>query len=114
MRPIAIINPGSGPVVESDADQAEKNIEAWAKEACRVAPAKFEKIVRKSSWDGDGRFGYEVSLRIAGSVREFEVMMPGVPDLDGNVLHTPRLYVDGDSWWWEFSFPSAEDYEEES
>lgn len=92
-----IINPGTGPVPDADPEEATRNMVALLDDA-GIAHATFQPVL--GQYDGSGRFSYTVRL----GERESEVDMPGVPVerlRDEGLLGTPRLYVDGSSWWWK-------------
>lgn len=92
------VNPGAGPVENSEESLAIVAMEQFIKDAKAV---RFE---RKPKWDEDGRFGFKVYREKT----TFEVLMPGLPleqvrymgTPGQNIWNYPRLYVDGGSWVW--------------
>jgi len=101
---IVLMNPGSGPVRgKSTMDHAWANMERLVEEA-RIPGATFERDLRGD--DDDGRFDFVVKL----GLRSTTVCMPGLPLTEvrfdpetQNSLEFPRLYVDGNSWWWKYA-----------
>jgi hypothetical protein len=89
------------------------NTSRWAKEAARRVDGK----VVRTEWDGmppiDGRHGFYATIEANGVMRVFALAMPGVPCVKGNIWDRPRLYVDGNSWAWEYSFPDHEYFSKE-
>lgn len=93
-----IINPGSGPVINSRKRQADAACRAIIRDA-GLDGVRFELANEERQYEG--RYIYWF---IKGKMR-VEVMMPGVTlkVLRGDLLHAPRLYIDGSSWFWKFA-----------
>ena len=103
---IAIINPGSGPVLGADEENGIRNIVQFVKDCEDQSGITGIAWCRKPENDEDGRFGFLVYYE---DVRH-EVDMPGLPlenvrylNETQNIWHFPRLYVDGSSWVWKFA-----------
>jgi len=99
-----IINPGSGPVLNSSQENAIENIKHF------ILDNGVENVawVRISEQDyGEGRYAF---LLWKDNVC-YEIQMPGIPlekvrymgSGDQNIWDFPRLYVDGSSWVWKFA-----------
>ena len=105
-----IINPGTEPCLDANADDAWTNMRALIAE-CGLPDADIE---RDPSGDDDGGRWYFV---VRHYDRECSVEMPGWPlervrytgDDDQNIWHFPRLYVDGDSWVWKYAVSQLRD-----
>lgn len=85
------------------------------------AMTEWRRVNRVHRWerrplydDDEGRYGFRVwhmrPSRRRGAQEQVEcghfVLMPGVPLKllkDEHLIDVPRLYVDGNSWWWKFS-----------
>jgi hypothetical protein len=97
-----LINPGSGAVQDSTLEQAQLNMNAF------VAALGGE-VVAERAPDADadrGRFTFELRC----GKESVEVDMPGCSlELlrDSRSMFTPRLYVDGSSWYWPFALGVA-------
>jgi len=104
-----IINPGTEAVPRATGKQAEKNIRRWAREAAAKLGGK-RITLRKLGPSDEGRYPFFVKLECNGVQLGFTVLMPGIANIDGGPWVSPRLYVDGSSWLWEFSFPHAEEF----
>ena len=97
-----IINPGTGPVADATEELA---IAAATKmvDDIKLQGATFRRAPKRD--EGDGRYGFVFSL----DERSVDVDIPGLPldrvrYMNGqNPWHFPRLYVDGNSWLWEFA-----------
>ncbi len=99
----ALINPGSGPV--------------RAASSVVMARARMRDFIKALDIDGvrstggrkldEGRADFRLSL----GKRSVLVSMPGVTAalLTGSLPYAPRLYVDGNSWWWEFALSVVKD-----
>jgi hypothetical protein len=111
------INPGSGPVGNATADQAEANMRQFTADLTerghenvvieRKADADYNTI------DHDGRFCWTVSVDGEPAI---EVQMPGIPldqvrwlGRDQDIWQFPRLYVDDSSWIWFFALNQFRD-----
>lgn len=95
---MTLINPGSGPVPEASEQQAADNMAAFAKEL-EQAGVGVTSFVRAATSDyGDGRYAFEI---LTDDERRIEIQMPGAP-LD-HVKEWTRLYVDSQSWDWDFA-----------
>lgn len=99
-----LIDPGSGPIAGATETVARTNMQEflaalWLGDgvaAVMVGPA------RDYAGVPDGRWAFVVSL----GERSCKVEMPGVAGLAeaaASALMHPRLYVDGDSWFWDFA-----------
>ena len=99
-----IINPGTGEVEDAREEYADENIVQL------VQDVGLERITyrRDAPRDyGKGRFAYQLS----DAQRDVEVQMPGWPlervrylgEKDQDMGNFPRLYVDGESWFWRFA-----------
>lgn len=108
MTEIVIINPGTGPVADAKLADATSCMKAFAADLA----ARLGKTVTFSRTRGDEDVRY--AFVVACDKREVSVDMPGLPVdrvryQDGmNPWHFPRLYVDGNSWLWEFAVNIAE------
>lgn len=107
------INPGSGHVRDYGLVReswAESNMRHFVAELSQSAgrPVHCE---RRPKWDESGRFGFRLRLGKRGAT----VLMPGCAlkrvrfvSGDGqNPWHFPRLYVNWNSWLWEFAVSDA-------
>jgi hypothetical protein len=116
-----IINPGSGPVPRANVRSAIANMKHWCKEAGPLYTfVRDEKLE-----DGDGRFGFRVTHMRPEKRRpskrlvecKHTVLMPGLPiarvryarEAGQNIWDFPRLYLDGNSWVWCWSFPHKDE-----
>lgn len=121
MNAMVLINPGTGHCGRATLRQAWTNVRAWCREAKMGAPAR-----RPGYDDGEGRYGF-VATDWRPSRRRgappgtltgctHVILMPGISmttlrgpsswtDDRGCLRFAPRLYVDGNSWLWKFSFP---------
>lgn len=97
------INPGSGPVHNSNEEHAEANIRAFVDDLGIQGAG----IQRTCESDSRGRFGFVLELKD----KRVEIEMPGIP-LENvrylglpeqDIWNFPRLYVDGSSWVWMFA-----------
>lgn len=109
---VVIINPGSGPVAGATVDHAYTNM-AKLLEDSGCGP-EFHRDPDPKSEDGDGRFAFLVPCAPSKRHprgRDVSVLMPGIPlervrymgEPRQRILDFPRLYVDGNSWVWEFA-----------
>lgn len=88
-----IFNLGTGPVDGATAAQAHDNMVAFVA-ALDLDGVEFE----CAGDDGEGRWAFDVNR----NGRTCRVDMPGVGELDKYKIR-PRLYVDGNSWYWRFA-----------
>ena len=107
------INPGTGPCIGTTRRNADANMRAFIRDMGLTGRVRWW---REGPIDG-GRYDYKIALR-SNPKRTVEVSMPGLP-LDqvrcsvegkpapGEPLFPPRLYVDGNSWFWEYAVPCA-------
>lgn len=102
------INPGSGPVTQATEEHAAINITVFADDL-RRAGLGVDGCTRLPEADYDGgRYAFALTMADGHTV---EIQMPGRPvdrvrymgDDGQNIWNFPRLYVDGDSWIWEFA-----------
>lgn len=102
-----IINPGGGPVQDATLSNARLNIAAFIGDL--VAPGRVLMLGSTEPHDdGDGRWTFEVMV----DSRWRKISMPGLPlerVRSEDILRTPRLYVDGSSWFWGFALGMCED-----
>lgn len=106
-----IINPGSGPVANSNEKEAIENIKHFLTD-CGVEDVDFVRVPQKDY--GKGRFAF---LLWKDTVCH-EIQMPGIPlekvrymDSDEqDIWDFPRLYVDGSSWVWKFALLCEDDF----
>jgi hypothetical protein len=98
---VMVINPGTGPVLESSEDHASENIKHFITDNC----VNNVNCVRIAKHDyGDGRYAF---LLWKDNICH-EIQMPGIPlekvrymkNEGQNIWDFPRLYVDGSSWVW--------------
>ncbi len=109
-----IINPGSGPVPDASAEEASKNIQAFAAD---LRERGHDVALGECGLEDEGRYSFVVT--VDGITREIE--MPGIPldqvrwlnEPEQNIWDFPRLYVDGSSWVWKYAL-SACDVEDDS
>lgn len=108
-----IVNPGSGPVLNTSQINATCNMGVFTDDL-RANGLDVDTFIRLADSDyGDGRYAYDVTFADGRSV---EVQMPGLPVeqvrwMDGpdqNIWDYPRLYVDGNSWVWGFALGQCE------
>lgn len=98
------VNPGTGPVVGTSAENAEANMRAFVSE---IGADEFGGPIGED----EGRYEFEAY----GNGRSVSVEMPGLPldevryvgTEDQNIWDFPRLYVDGSSWVWCYAVRSA-------
>lgn len=95
---MVLINPGSrvGNSLRGLRRVADVNMRALCRDL--GVPPRFG---RSGRLEGDGWYGY--SLRYGRCVEQVD--MPGVPldQLTARSPFAPRLYVDGNSWYWPFA-----------
>lgn len=101
-----IVNPGTELVRDARLDRAAEAILHFVEDL--RTPVSGNRIIdgvtvsRHAHADGDGWYGFK--LERAGLV--CYVLMPGVPfeiargTPERGCMHGPRLYVNGNSWWW--------------
>lgn len=100
-----LINPGSGPVGDGDYWTALANITRFIKElGLNDPPITVDRPAFGRDDDRDGRWAFTLHR---GS-RSASVDMPGIPVRD-IIAECIRLYVDGNSWYWEFALSWARD-----
>jgi hypothetical protein len=96
-----VVNPGAGAL------EGGKLEDAWtAVHALREAAAPKATIERKPDADSGGRFAFDLVL----GRRRVDVLVPGVPMAvltDDSAVFQPRLYVAGNSWYWQFAINIA-------
>lgn len=110
------MNPGTEPLPMGTEEIAKANMLVFAEDVAAQGPkvAKHERTPGKDY--GEGRFAFTLAL---ADERTFEVQMPGIPlerlRGDGtNPFAYHRLYVDGNSWLWDFGVSIvAEDWGDE-
>lgn len=94
------LNPGTGPVQEASEAQAAENIAAFVDELRDAHGVNVVSSVRAATSDyGEGRWAFEL---LTDDERRIEIQMPGAP-LERVRESWTRLYVDGQSWEWEFA-----------
>jgi len=106
------INPGTGPVPSANAENATTNTEQFVRDvlAARTEYAHVLTHRLETADYGDGRYAFVIVFRDFGSLRAFEIQMPGLPleqvnfgaRSDDNAWDFPRLYVNDASWLWKF------------
>ena len=102
------INPGAGPVTDANIDHALRNIEHFIKDI-GIAGVEWE---HNEALTADGRYGLTLTAP-NGSMCQIE--MPGrelsgvrfTGEANQNIWHFPRLYVDGNSWVWQYAVSQA-------
>jgi hypothetical protein len=111
-----IINPGTGPVANSNLENATLNMEQFIKDSIA---SRFERDEKEDY--GEGRYSFNVFSDDHPN-HQINVQMPGLPlenvrylGLDSqNIWHFPRLYVDHSSWVWMYATLTLEDWEPET
>ena len=109
---IITINPGSGPVEQTSAQNAESNIKHFITD-CGVEGVKYVRIPEEDY--GEGRYAF---ILWKGETCH-EIQMPGcalervryMEEEGQNIWDYPRLYVDGSSWVWRFAILGHESFE---
>lgn len=105
------INPGTGPVHNTNEVDAFFNVTRLCEDA-GVLDQMIEKPQRRPDHeDGDGRYTYEVRL----GDRVCEIAMPGLAlgevrfmgEPGQDIWDFPRLYVNGSSWVWRYAINSV-------
>jgi hypothetical protein len=95
-----ILNPGSGPVADATEEQATHNMQAFADDLRAEHDVHVDSFVRAATSDyGDGRWAFEILTK---DERRLTIQMPGAP-LETVREGGLRLYVDDDSWVWEYA-----------
>ncbi|WP_158894300.1 hypothetical protein [Amycolatopsis anabasis] len=109
-----LVNPGSGPFPTGDEGTASVNMDVFVADVCDRWNYTLVTSARRPEKDGDdGRYTWDLEfLRPNGQRHRCEVRMFGVPrdyGVGDNPLAfpEPRLYVDGQSWVWDFAVSSA-------
>lgn len=98
-----VINPGTGPTDKTREAYAVDNMKHYIIDL--AVPCDFVRIPSKDY--GKGRYAFLVWRK----TECHEIQMPGLPldkvrfmnDPEQNILHFPRLYVDGSSWVWVYA-----------
>lgn len=111
--PGIIINPGSGPVANSNLKDAINNMKHYLVD-CGLTDVEFVHLEKE---DEDGR--YHFLLYDEDNKRCHSVDMPGIPldkvrymqEEGQNIWNFPRLYLDGSSWVWCFGMLDPKDFE---
>jgi len=107
------INPGSGPVLDATEANARANIAAFVADLSELYAAR---VTDGESANRDGRWAFSIEIADGLHIRRAEIDMPGLPleqvrylgQGDQNIWDFPRLYVDGDSWVWEFALSACD------
>lgn len=95
-----IINPGTGPVPNATAENADQNIKRFVQELGLDGVT----VDRKAEKDRNGRFCFLLNY----NGRTCEVDVPGILfGAEQDHMTFPRLYVDGSSWFWGFALSIA-------
>lgn len=105
-----LINPGSGHVDGATQKHAQSNMQEFLAALGLGEGVQAEAQGPSCDWEGneDGRWTFTVSL----GERSCEVDMPGEEGISNDqrpIIFTPRLYVDGSSWHWEFALGIVRD-----
>jgi len=124
-----IMNPGTGNVFGADLENAQDNVDAWLYEipsarhyTCRYNDRRTQEEWTKHPNMARGRYIFNITVDLKdGRHFEFEVEMPGLPldkvrftgEDDQNIWDFPRLYVDGSSWVWKYSFSDFQAQDDE-
>lgn len=102
-------NLGNGPVADDTClDHAIANITTFIKELDMKDPP-VSVTMRSPGHDGTGRYQFDLHR----GIRSADVDMPGLPldevrcTEDSMPRGCPRLYVDGNSWWWCYALDMA-------
>lgn len=95
-----IVNPGSGPIytIGNTAKQSERNL----RKLLRQAGLKVS-YQRDKNFKNDGRFFFLVGKK------KLSVAIPGIPYDGKDQFNYPRLYVDGNSFYWNFALDQIKD-----
>jgi hypothetical protein len=99
---IAIINPGTGALCGATKRRAVSNMRAFVRELVGSVECDYQPIR-----SFEGRWDFLVVV----AKKRTEVSMPGLPIeqiRDSRSAWTPRLYVDGSSWYWPFAISQAQ------
>ena len=110
---VALINLGAGPVRgRTTFSHAKQNLEALVKEA--QLPRLTRRVVDRAA--DEGRYHFELGYPLPGHrniprSRWCPISMPGLPlglvrfvdDVKQNCLEFPRLYVNGNSYYWKYA-----------
>lgn len=100
-----IINPGTGPVPEATEENAIINIKHWITDT-GVDGIEY---LRNPKGDFDGRY----SFLVWKNTRCHIIDMPGIAleiVRSATPWVSPRLYVDGSSWLWNYSVLEESDF----
>lgn len=112
-RMIVSMSPGTGRInIPSTAEQAAENMRVLLEDSIQARPEvaglEFERYVEID--EGDGRFGFKVTLP-GYETYIVTVLMPGIAldkvrymrEEGQDIWDFPRLYVNGSSWVWVFA-----------
>lgn len=95
-----VLNPGSAPPPDATEEQASANMVAFVDDLRTQYGVNAVSFVRAATSDyGDGRWAYEI---LTDDERRLTVQMPGAP-LEDVREGRHRLYIDDDSWYWDFA-----------
>ncbi len=99
---VVVINPGTEPVEDADERAALESVAEFVRQL-GLDGTEVERICKADY--GEGRFGFRVNR----GGHSCEIQMPGLPPaaLQLGPWRSPRLYVDGSSWLWEFALRQA-------
>ncbi|MCG3755865.1 hypothetical protein [Amycolatopsis sp. Poz14] len=113
---MAIFSPGSGPLPTAPEDTAAANLDAFVADACARWDYTLVASRRPEDDRDDGRYVCDLEFRRPnGKHHTCQVAMFGVPrdyaeGGDALMFPEPRLYVDGESWVWDFGVGIAAAY----
>ncbi|MEU6295050.1 hypothetical protein [Streptomyces erythrochromogenes] len=99
------MNPGAEPLPLGTKETAQANMAVFVEDVNAEASIVTSYEPAPSTDDGEGRFGFTLSL---ADGRVFDILMPGIPlerlRGDGtNAFAYHRVYVDGNSWLWGYA-----------
>lgn len=100
---VLIINPGTGPLEETSLKNAEAAFELFMGD---LNTGEMRGYRNPGKDDQNGRYGFTIMLED----RRVDIQMPGIdPEVTrkSKPWESPRLYVDGSSWLWEFALGAA-------
>lgn len=118
MTTLVLVNLGNGPVTgDVCLDHAIAAVAAFIEEL-KLSDPPVAVTLQSPKHDGTGRYRFDLHR----GIRTVDVDMPGVPLSElryyegGTMPHgCPRLYVEGNSWWWCYALETAksalEDYD---
>ncbi|OAP24491.1 MULTISPECIES: recombinase family protein [Amycolatopsis] len=114
---MVIFSPGSGPLPTADEDTAAANLDAFVADVCARWDYTLVASRRRPEDDrDDGRYVWDLEFRRPnGKHHMCQAAMFGVPrdyaeGGDSLMFPEPRLYVDGESWVWDFAVGIAAAY----